>query len=404
MSPLFGTGGEEREWTEIKLDAALRTALEQSPLLVNPAAGIDRAKLGLQEVKSQNLPKVGLSVRHFMNISRLDQQRTVPSLDINYDFFAFITNHQKKKYYEKLLDAAVTNRRHRESLLIAAVYREAVNASFLRDSLELLAGQEESLTKQQAMLAVQNKYDLISNSAVLDHSAVLKRCLQAQLRMKNRLRMLAERFSYIIGSETTVLPERISYDFGQVSVEKIDDLAEDMARRRLESAELLLKGARIPRLPSLRLDTYSVFPVNRELSLNQNFWISLSLSYVLFDAGERKRRIASAEAGLKEASYEFQKFLQEKNVEINRLSAEMEELKLQGEIDEAEIQALEMKILETDLDETPRIFSEEAHSLSIRLFEKRLAGLRNRMSLFLVQLELAANKYSFLLETEKGTS
>ncbi|MBN1272535.1 MAG: TolC family protein [Candidatus Aminicenantes bacterium] len=401
---LFLMGGENKEWPEIGLDAALRTAWERSPFLIQPSVGIDRAKIGLRGVKSQNYPKVGLSVRFFMNITDLKQQRTVPSLDLNYDFFAFITNHQKKKYYEKLVDIASSNLQYRRSLLLAAVYQEAANASFLRDSLRLLKQERESLEKIQAMLSIQRKYDLVPLSVFLDNEVLLKRCVQAQHKMHSQLEILVDRFSYLIGSGDKVLPEKISYDFDQITVAQVDDLAEDMAQKKLESAELLLKGARIPNLPSLRLETYSVFPVNRELSMNQNFWISLSLNYVFFDAGERKRRIASAEAGLEEASAEYEKFKQEKSAEIKRLTAEVEELRIQLDIDNTEVRSLEMKITESDLEEVPNLFSEKIYSLNVRLFEKKLAGLRNRMALFLVQLERAAKKYSFLLETEKRTS
>ncbi len=401
LNPNLFSDSSDKNYKEISIDQAIHMAIEKSPLLVLPSIKIDRAKLGLKDIQSQNIPQVQLSLRHFIDVFNSKRQRTVPSVDFDYDFLSFIKNVYQKKYYKKLLDISLTNKDHRQSILISTIYQEFVTYAFLRESFNTLEEQEKTLNTYQKILEIQKNHDLVPLSTVLDNQVMVKNVKKAIYTTKNSLNNLSERFSYIIGSEEKVYPEKITIDFRHFSASYIGDLAEEMSRKKVQAAEMLVKGAKMPNLPSLQINTYSVFPVNKELSFDKSFWISLSLSYMIIDAGKRKRRIASSLANLKEAEYEHEKFKMEKQEKIKKLEEDIENLRRELNIIDTEINSIEYKIDETKLEESDSIFSENIYFLKGRLYNKKLEQLRNNLALFLAQLDLMGKKYSFIMSSKR---
>ncbi|MFB0566893.1 MAG: TolC family protein [Candidatus Aminicenantaceae bacterium] len=389
----------DKIYKEVSIDEALELALKGSPLLVQPLIEVNKAKLGLSSVKSKNYPQLSLSLRHFIDIFNLDEQRTVPSVDFNYDFFSFIKNKYEAQYYSKLVDISVTNQKLRQSLLLSSVYQEFINYNFLSDTLDLLLQEREMLHATQEILEVKRKYDLISLSTLLENSVLVKKCDQAVFKTRDELQSLIDRFNYITGSDKPVRPEKVSLDFSRLSSRQISDFAEVMAKQNVDATKLLLKGAKMPTLPSLQLDTYSTFPVLKEMSFMKSFWISVTLSYIIYDRGERKRRIASALTSLKEAEYEYEKIKNEKLAEVKMLEGDVEDMRRQIDINKTEIMALEAKLEEAKLEETIQLFPERTYSLKINLFDRKLAYLRNNLALLLIQLDLMNKKYSFIAES-----
>lgn len=377
----------------VSLRQAVVVAGKNSPFLNPSVAALYKSQLQLDSAKSQNSPAISLSARFFDDVFNKAAPRIVPNLDIQYDLLAFIKNKYTIRYYEKLADLSEISLEAKKTVLTVLLYQEFLHFDFLRSVVRETSLLRGALSRDLENLRIQRKNDLIPESQLGDWTAVFDRCDLSLRLAEQNIRNLLQRLRLLLGVEDIVFPLIGPIDTAEIEEFNKRDFASDLGQKKLDALRMVLQGARMPVLPSVQIATYSVLPYNKELNFFSGFWVSIGISYPLFNRGEHRRNEALAASELKTAEREYAGAQKKREESIAEARQNVDRLSRQTKSLDGEIEALENKLREYGLlSDESLLFDENRERLRLETEEKKISRLQAGHELCLAQLEYIMKK------------
>jgi len=377
----------------ISLDQAIAFAQKNSPLLNQPLSSLNKSRLLLDAARAQNAPLIALSGRYFNDILNTGQSRWVPNIDIQYDLLSFIKNKYNIYYYEKLADVSAINLEQKKTILTILLYQEYLNYNFLFDLIREARVSGDYLKRDLDILRIQSQYDLIPRSLLNEWLAMSDRSEETLRLAEQNILGLIDRINYLMGLEEFVFPRRESMDVSKIAEINQRDYIAELGQQKLAALRLVLRGAKMPLLPSVQIATYSVLPVNQELNFFSGFWVAVSVSYPLFNRGERRRNEALAMNDLKTAEMEFERVKRKREMDVSQARQNIENLSGRSRSLGREIDALEKIIKEYALNSDDNLFFDDKRErLYLDYEEKKMARIKVSHEICLAQLDYLTKK------------